>query len=651
MAVTKLDIRLRTAYDAGAGMPAYERIDGVAHYAVDPSAAANCEIVDLQYAERGADGLIHFDGDFCVLRPIDGGARRLLADVPNRGSRPVMNQLNRAPRALAPTTEIDPGDGFLFGLGWTVAWAGWQWDVADHEAFIGFRAPTALRDGKPISGQVRVEIAGSSRRTHVGLRDETLGPSIQKVLPAADLHEAGATLVSQPYPDGPRTEIPRSSWRFARVDEAGTVIEDNRYCWLEGGFEPGCIYTVTYTTNECPVVGAGLLAMRDFSSFLRYGSEADGNPAAGTIDHAYSIGVSQSGRFQRTMLYHGLNVDEAGRQVYDGMHIHIAGSRRGEFNWRHALPSVEGAYGFGHLPPHLDEPGDGFDGLLATQRALGAVPKRVYTNTSGEYWRGDGGFVHMTRSGEDVPIGDDVRVYFFAGAAHSSGMLPFGKKNVLNGDTGLNNFNVLDYRPLTRAAVVSLNRWVTDGIEPPASSYPTRAEGTLVTREEVVEQLRGIGAIATPGPEGLRSLRELDYGADARAGIMRYPAVEGAAYVSRVSAVNSDGNDVAGLRLPDLTQPVATYAGWNPRDPSTGGAGQVLRLAGSTVPFARTAAEREPGDTRQPIDQRYENREAYIAVATADAQALVDAGYLLAGDLALVVDTAVSRYDAVDGSA
>lgn len=650
MAVRTLEIRSRDAYDAGPGTPAYERIDGVAHYAVDPADPANGEIVDLDFAARGADGLVHFDGDFCILRPVDGGAARLLADVPNRGGRPIMHMVNRAPRPTAPTTAIDPGDGFLFRRRWTLAWAGWQWDVADHEAFLGFRAPTAFRDGQPIPGTARIEIAGATRRTHVGLRDETLGPSIQQPLVAADIDEPGARLFSQPYPDGPRTEIPREQWRFARVDDSGNVVADARYCWLEGGFEPGCIYTVLYTAGISPVVGAGLLATRDFSSFLRYGSAEEGNPCAGSIRHAYSIGVSQSGRFQRTLLYHGLNLDEAGRQVYDGMHIHIAGARRGEFNWRHALPSIEGAYGAGHLPPHLDNAGDGAEGLLARQRALGGLPKRIYTNTSGEYWRGDGAFVHMTRDGEDAPLDAGSRVYLFAATAHSPGLLPFARKNVLNGDIGRNFFTVLDYRPLTRSALINLDRWVAEGVEPPDSVYPTRAAGTLVLREDVIAQLNGIGGIATPGPQGLRRLRELDYGPDAANGVMTYPPVEGREYESRVSSVDGDGNDIAGLRLPDVAHPVATYAGWNPRDPQVGGNGQLLRLAGSTVPFARTASERQPGDTRPALDERYVSRDAYRALCEATARALVSARHILAEDFEIVVEAALERYDAVLGA-
>ena len=156
----------------------YERIDGIAHFTLDPDHPANREIVDLEGAPTATiGGLVRFNSDFTILRPITGGAGRLLVDVPNRGSKPANVFLNRAERALVPTVEIDPGDGFIFARGWTLAWVGWQWDVADHPALMGLRAPSAMANGRPIEGLARVEICFAERRPHGGLRDETLGPS------------------------------------------------------------------------------------------------------------------------------------------------------------------------------------------------------------------------------------------------------------------------------------------------------------------------------------------------------------------------------------------------------------------------------------------------------------------------------------------
>ena len=165
----------------------------------------------------------------------------------------------------------------------------------------------------------------------------------------ADLDQPDARLIARDDPNGTRHEVSRDRWRFARV-ENGVATPDATHVALDDGFEPGRWYEVVYRTNVCPVVGAGLLAVRDAVSFLRYG-DSEQNPARGRIAHAFALGISQSGRFLREFLRAGANMDEAGRAALDGMHIHIGGGRRGEFNQRYGQPSVIEPYGLGHLPP------------------------------------------------------------------------------------------------------------------------------------------------------------------------------------------------------------------------------------------------------------------------------------------------------------
>src|SRR5262249_35018267 len=132
--------------------------------------------------------------------------------------------------------------------------------------------------------------------------------------PAADADDPNAVLTVRDAPAAERRPIPRDQWRFAR-EENGQVVADDSYVWLAGGFEPGKVYEVVYRTRICPVVGTGLLAVRDCTSFLRYADAAAGNPAAGRTDYAYGFGISQCGRFLRQYLYDAMNLDEAGRQV------------------------------------------------------------------------------------------------------------------------------------------------------------------------------------------------------------------------------------------------------------------------------------------------------------------------------------------------
>jgi hypothetical protein len=124
------------------------------------------------------------------------------------------------------------------------------------------------------------------------------------------------------------------------------------------------------------------------------------------------------------------------------------------------------------------------------------------------------------------------------------------------------------------------------------------------------------------------------------------PPKVGKPYPNLVAAVDADGNEVAGIRLPDLTVPLGTYTGWNVRHPSIGGPGQTLSLIGSTIPFPATQAERKAsGDPRPSIEERYPSKEEYLRRVTQAAEALVAQEYLLAEDVPTVTEQASQRYD------
>ncbi len=112
--------------------------------------------------------------------------------------------------------------------------------------------------------------------------------------------------------------------------------------------------------------------------------------------------------------------------------------------------------------------------------------------------------------------------------------------------------------------------------------------------------------------------------------------------------MDSDGNEVAGIRLPEVAVPLATHTGWNPRHRDTGAPEQILDYMGSTVRFARDAAEREAlNDPRPSIAERYADEEDYRARVQAAAEAMVQARYLLAEDVATCEQIALERYGAL----
>ncbi len=651
MAVTALEIRSRRLYADGrsfGNVGPYDRIDGTIRFAVDPAHERNGSIIDLDKAPRDTSGKVTFWSDFTMLTPAElaRGNHRLLFEVLNRGRKNIPRHMNRAPTEANPTTDAIPeGDGFLMRHGFSVAWCGWQWDVIRNAALMGLAAPLAMENGRPIGGQTIVQFQPNApHRTHL------LADRVHQPYPAADPSDATAELTVREWQFGPSTVVPRERWRFGR-EEGGNVVPDDSRIYYADGFQPGLLYTLVYCTRIAPVVGVGLLAVRDCVSFLRYAGGGADNPLAGQVERAYGFGVSQSGRFLRHFLYLGLNLDEERRMVFDGVLPHVAGGRRGEFNHRFAQPSVQSTPGFGHLFPFADaesvDPATGrTDGLLVRQRELGGVPKIFYTNTSAEYWRGDASLIHIDPSGRrDVTPPENVRVYVFSSTQHGPGGLPLGNVNANDGCKGRHPFNALDYSPLTRAALLNLDAWISQGKEPPPSGHPRIADGTAVTPQALRALFTEIPGCTFPSPERVLRISQVDVGPDADKGIGAYPAVTGPLYTNFVSAVDANRNETAGVRMPDLEAAVTTYTGWNPRHPDTGQPEQIIPMQGSTFPFAPTPATRQPGDPRPSISERYSNRGDYLQKVRAAAEAQVAKGYLLAEDVDVVVQNAAARYD------
>ncbi len=640
MAVTSLEIARRSIVLAGhpfgeAG--AYEKIVGVLRFGVDPTHAVNQAITDLALAPRNAAGLVECAADFYLLRPVDPsrGNRRLLLDIPNRGRKVALGLLNSAMRVPDPTTAEDFGNGFLMRRGYTVAWCGWQHDVPRQDGLLALTVPVATGVDGPINGPVLCEWRPNSKVETLPMADR-----YHIAQPTADLTDPAARLTVREHAGAPAVAIARTAWRFA----------DATHVSLAGGFEPGKIYELVYRAEKPPLVGLGLLAVRDTAAWLRSASAGAGNPCAGELERAYVIGVSQTGRFLRHLLYLGLNEDESGR-VFDGVIAHIAGARRGEFNQRFGQPSLNATCSVGSLFPFTDTPAlDPVTGergaQLARLEARGTVPKIVAINTSAEYWRGDASLVHADVEGaRDVAPHPETRLYLFAGCQHTPGTLPPPDADPNTGSRGLHTFNVVDYAPLLRAALTNLDRWVGDGVEPPPSAVPRLADGTGLPAEATRSRFARI-----PGarfPDRIERPRRLDFGPELARGIFHeLPPKIGAPFVSFVPSVDEDGNDIPGVRPVELLAPLATFTGWNPRHPDQGVPGDLMSMLGSTLPFAVTRAAREAsGDPRPSIEERYGSRAAYLARAREAASRLVAERHMLAEDVAAVVERAGRLWD------
>jgi hypothetical protein len=372
----------------------------------------------------------------------------------------------------------------------------------------------------------------------------------------------------------------------------------------------------------------GFAALRDVAAAFKH------QPGALVpARYAYVFGPSQDGRFLREFLYEGFNADEQDRRVFDGVIAHIAGGARGDdFNARFARPNGLGFF-TATLFPYLDlDQRDSItgksDGLL-THLLPEVRPKIFYTNSSTEYWGGgrSAALIHTTLDGrEDAGIPDNVRIYLFAGTQHVPGGF------LASQGEGQQKPNPNEYSWGLRALLVAMDRWVREDVPPPPSRYPRLADGTLVPHENVgFPTLPGVHSpLAIPGGY--------------RADLNREPSKSPLPFL--VPKVDSDGNELGGIRMPDISVPLATYTGWNFRNPSIGQPDELLPLTGSYIPFAVTRVARELNhDPRLSVEERYANRATYLGLATAAALMLIQEGYILSEDLNGVVGRALTHWD------
>jgi hypothetical protein len=363
------------------------------------------------------------------------------------------------------------------------------------------------------------------------------------------------------------------------------------------------------------VAGLGFAAVRDFAAYAKHAPDSI-VPAA----RVYGEGISQNGRFLRDYLYQGFNADEEGRIALDGVLAHVAGAGRGSFNYRFAQPSrdaqpTSSVFFPTDVFPFTDQPetdpvtGER-GGLLDRAVSEKVAPKIFLSNTSYEYWGRAASLIHITADGKsDAPISSNVRIYHFTGLQHFTGPFPPAKGE---GDVlGQAPQSSLPIKYFWRAMIANMDAWVRSNTPPPDSSYPKIADATLVPLEKYAFP-------AIPGVNKALDANEalhLDFGLKWREGILSIqPPKVGEAFPVLVPQVDADGNERAGVHLPQIAVPLATYAPWNLRDPSIGAPDQRVAFEASYFPFAKSAdARQKTGDQRKSIAERYASRQDYLS--------------------------------------
>lgn len=621
---------------------AYERITGRIYFSVAVANPHNQHIVDLANAANLKDGEVEFSSDFIAIRPRDAalGNGSMILEVPNRGGNGIVSLVDGGTRVVVD----DPGDAWLLRSGFAIVSLGWQWDVSGSG--LRLYAPVARENGRAITGLLRGDLTPWEEMNEIPLGHLITGRIGGTEYAVAAPDDPRNTLTVRDSRDATPTSIPRSQWRFAHVVD-GKLVPSDRFIHLEGGFQPGRTYEYVYVVKDPVVAGLGFAAIRDFASYVKRAPQGEIRAR-----RVYGEGISQNGRFLRDFLFQGFNADENGKMALDGVLAHVAGAGRGSFNYRFAQPSRDAQPTSSiHFPtdifpftdlPETDPATGAKGGLLDRATAEHVLPKIFFSNTSYEYWGRAAALIHTSADGRrDAVISPNVRIYKFTGLQHFSGPFPpaQGKGDLL----GQKPQSPLPIRYFWRAMIRNMDEWVRSNTPPPPSSYPKIADGTLVPLAEYsFPDISGVNK-----PHEANQGTRLDFGPGWRAGILSIqPPRVGENFPALVPQPDADGNERDGVRLPEITVPLATYAPWNLRDPSIGAPTQRVSFEASFLPFPKTAADRaKTGDPRPSIAERYKNRDDYLARYSRALDQLMKKRWILEEDRAAILERGGQEWD------
>jgi len=596
----------------------YDRIIARATIAASPDDPHNAIIVDLDRAPRNAQGLVEAVTDVEILRPTiaANGNHHLLYEALNRGGKLGLALFNDNPVVINDLAKAtDAGNGFLMNRGYTVVWSGWQGDIVPGGGRMTFSPP------------IVPDVTGLAREDFIF--DHMDNPASATLsYPAADLDPAHVKLSVRQREADPRATPAGLEVKF----DGPTKISIKR----PEGYDAGAIYEFIYTAKDPKVMGLGFAATRDVVSFLRNetaDAAGNANPLAGQIDRAIGFGLSQSGRYLHDYLYLGFNADEAGRTVFEGLMPHISGGKRTFTNYRFSQPGRSPYQHADMLYPGADFPftypviTDALtgktDGFLARCLAAGNCPKIIKTDSEIEFYQQRASLVVTDTQGNALDMPDNIRLFLLSNLQHFS--LANARSEMVK--TCAFPTNPLNAGPPVRALLVALDRWISNGTLPPASRYPNRADGTLVSP--------AIDEVGFPHIPGFAYTGRM-----ARPTVIKseeMPPSKGATDPVFVPKTDADGRDFAGLRLPTLEAAAATHTGWNLRKAGFG-EGELCDNNGAMISFAATREERlKNNDPRLSMAERYPNEGDRAAAIAKAAQQLVQDKLLLEDDAKLFV--------------
>ena len=639
---THIQILTRTTAFGGYSFPGvgqYEVITGIATGEINPDDPKNGVITDIALAPRLPDGNVMYQHNFYILKPVDlsKGNHKMMYEPPNRGGK-TYQTLNRTPSGgNDPAAITDPNvlaNSFLWTRGYTTVWSGWENNLGPLSGLTATaNLPTAHNpDGSTITGPGYEYIVSP-------------GATYTLAYPAASGSQdpSSAVLTHRIHLDDTPQIVPASGWAY--TDSSNTKIK-----LTSGNFVANDIYEFSYIAKDPTVNGVGFAAIRDFASFLRNAAADDSgtpNPLAGDVTRIYTETSSQPARTLNDFTHLGFNQDEGGQKVFDGMMQWIGAGDGINMNYRWSQTKrternrqeelyLEGLFPFANQTT-FDPISGQTDGRYKKCTETNTCPLATEFYSSNEFWVKAGSLMSTDPTGTfDLPDQPEARVYLLASKQHG------GAGNPASRGLCQQFLNPLDSAQVQRALWEDLDQWSTQGVPPPASRVPRLDDGTLVPPPPV-----GDGRyVGIPGVTytGLKTTRyRFNYGPNFYAtGIptINPPAggppyednpLNGPIYPSYVPKVDSDGNDIAGIRLPELTVPLATYTGWGLR--SGVWANDGCEASGQYIPFQPTKTARiAAGDPRPSVEERYPSFAMYRAAVMNAIDNLVKDRFMLCED-------------------
>lgn len=622
-----------------AGVGQYEFITGIATGEVNPGNPQNAGITDIELAPRNNRGNVVYQHNFYILQPLDfnKGNRKMMYEPPNRGGKTYQTLNNTPTGTNDPAALTDPAvldDSFLWTRGYTTVWTGWENNLAPLTDLVATGSfPVAHGPGNSV-------ITGPAYEYIV-----TGAASFTLAYPAASGNQGApdAVLTHRVHLDDPPVVVPPGGWAY--TDANRTAIK------LTGGnFVNNDIYEFSYIARDPTVNGLGLAAIRDFNSFLRFASHDEigtPNPIRGHIDRIYTETSSQPGRTLNDFVHLGFNEDENHKKVFDGMTQWIAAGDGLNMNYRWSqtkrtnrnrqeLLYLEGLYPFANVPTHDPISGTS-DWRYRKCEDTHTCPLAMEFFSANEYWVKAGSLMSTDPTGKfDLPDHPLTRLYLLSSKQHG------GAGNPASKGVCQQFLNPLDSAPVQRALWTALDEWSTRGTEPPDSQVPKLRDGTLVPP---LPQ-DGVGFPHIPGVTytGLKTTRyRFNFGPNfyqTFVPTINPPVItppyednpaNGKIYPSYVPKTDRDGNDIAGIRLPELTVPLATYTGWGLR--SGVWANDGCEASGQYIPFPATSAARTAsGDPRRSVQERYPSYSLYRSQLVLAVDRLVRNRFLICDD-------------------